>query len=114
MKMDRNVNDDGIGKYLVVNLRKLNELAGNPSTFERWTPAVQQALDTLQAVGVLEWGRTGEPDEFFLIKLKDVNAAPALSAYAESAWVRDSEWAEEVYELAARSGVNHPHCKAPD
>lgn len=36
--MDRNENPDGCGKYAIVNLRKLNHLAGHVGTFRRWTP----------------------------------------------------------------------------
>ena len=114
MKMDRNENADGCGKYAVINLRKLNHLAGHLGTFQRWSPEVQQALDTLEGVGALEWGRVGEPDEFFLIKLKDKHAQVALLEYADSAVNDDPEFAAEVAELAHRSGPSHPLCKTPD
>jgi hypothetical protein len=114
MKMDRDVTDDGLGKYAVINLRKLNETCGNAGTFQRWTPEVQAALDTLESVGVLEWGRTGEPDEFFLIKLKDQHAMHALMAYHASAYKDDREFADEVRQMALRSGPFHPLCKKPD
>lgn len=115
MKMDRNINDDGLGKYAVINLRRLNETSGHCSTFERWHPKIAEALKTLDDAGVLEWGRTGEPDEFFLIKLKDINAEHALVAYADQANHNgDKEFAGEVYELARRSGRHNPHCKHPD
>lgn len=115
MKMDRNIDgNDGCGKYLLVNLRKLNELCGHPSTFNRWTPAVQQALDTLEEVGVLQWGRTGSEDEFFLLKLKDRHAKPALEAYAASILPHDMEFSDEVAELAKRAGIDSPFCKEPD
>lgn len=114
MKMDRNQNADGLGKYAIINLRKLNETCGNPSTFERWTPGIETALKTLESVGVLEWGCVGEPDEFFLVKLKDRHAEAALKGYAESAAVTDPEWASEVQQLATRSGMNSPFCKSPD
>lgn len=114
MKMDRNLNADGLGKYALINLRKLNETCSHPGIFERWTPEVAQALKTLEEVGVLEWGCTGAPDEFFLIKLKDRYAAPALLAYAEGIDGDDSEFATEVRDMAMRSGTHNPHCKAPD
>ena len=114
MKMDRNINDDGLGKYAIINLRKLNEICGRQGTFERWTPGVAEALKTLEAVGALEWGCTGSPDEFFLIKLKDRNAMHALMAYHASIYADDPEFAEEVRQLALRSGTFHPLCKRPD
>lgn len=114
MKMDRNENPDGCGKYAVVNLRKLNHFAGHVGTFQRWTPGVKAALDTLEALGALEWGAVGEPDEFFLIKVKDKHAQEALGAYAWSVSADDLEFAREVAALASRSGPAHPLCKTPD
>ena len=114
MKMDRNLNDDGLGKYAVINLRRLNETCGHTGTFDRWTPAVEQALKTLEEVGALEWGRAGHPDEFFILKLKDKHAQAALYGYAASAETDDAEWAAEVDALALRSGPAHPLCKRPD
>lgn len=106
MKMDRNINDGGLGKYAVVNLRKLKPYMN--------VPEVAEALKVLEAAEALEWGRTGEPDEFFLIKLKDINAEHALIAYADQANITDKEFAGEVYELAQRAGANNPFCKHPD
>lgn len=55
MKLDRNINPDGKGKYALLNLRK----------------------------NTIEWGN--EPgNQFFVIKLKDRFAAPALKAYADA------------------------------
>jgi hypothetical protein len=114
MKMDRNLpENDGAGKYAVINLRRLRDLCPG-GTFEKFTPGVTEALRVLEEVGALEWGRTGEQDEFFLVKLKDRNAYPALNAYANSAESHDPEWAAEVRELAERSGLNSPWCKEPD
>lgn len=112
--MDRNMNDDGTGKYAVINLRKLNEVCGHAGVFERWSPAVEQALKTLEEVGALEWGRVGEPDEFFLIKLKDLFASGALRGYAAMADGVDPEWAAEVRELLTRAGIDSPFCQRPD
>lgn len=107
MKMDRNLNGDGLGKYAVINLRNLKRYMN--------VPEVKEALEVLKAADALEWGRTGEPDEFFLIKLKDINAEHALVAYADQANHNgDKEFAGEVYELARRSGRHNPHCKHPD
>lgn len=82
MKLDRNTNADGRGKYALINLR----------------------------TNQVQWG-TEPGDQFFVIKYKDKFAAPALMAYAEAAReeaarLRHSgnypmalevdEWAEEV------------------
>lgn len=114
VKLDRDINEDGLGKYAIINLRKLQEVCGNPSTFERWTPGVAQALKTLEEAGALEWGRTGDPDEFFLIKLKDRYAETGLKGYAEAACVDDPEYADAVFDLSQRAGLNSPYCKRPD
>lgn len=114
MKMDRNLNADGLGKYAVINLRRLNATNGNIGAFERWSPEVAQALKTLEDVGALEWGTVGTRDEFFLIKLKDKHAQAALLGYAASAEEDDFEWAEEVAEMARRSGRANQWCKSPD
>ena len=110
MKMDRNLNTDGCGKYAVINLRKFKTM-GEDSDERR---EVRIALEALQQAGVLEWGCVGEPDEFFLIKLKDRYAAPALLAYAEAIDGDDSEFAAEVRNMAMRSGTHNPLCKNPD
>lgn len=114
MQMDRNINEDGCGKYAVINLRRLNELAGNPSTFERWSPQVENALSVLEGLGVLEWGITGTEGEFFLIKLKDRHAAHALWAYANSIHPTDPEFSDAVAEMARRAGERSPFCREPD
>jgi len=106
MKMDRNQSEGGTCKYAAINLRKLKSC--------RSTPEVERALEVLKNVGALEAGGVGQPDEFFLIKLKDRNAKPALFAYADSIEGDDSEFASEVRELAKRSGTDHPLCKRPD
>lgn len=86
MKMDRNINPSGLGKYALLNLR----------------------------TNQVQWGRVGEEDEFFVIKLKDKHAKVALQAYAQSAVLDDPEWAEEVYALSERAGPLSPFCKRPD
>lgn len=79
MKLDRNINPDGKGKYALLNLRK----------------------------NTVEWGT--EPEgQFFVIKYKDFFAVPALKAYAkavlaEAERLTASGWhsqAKELYEFA--------------
>lgn len=86
MQLDRNLNG-GLCKYQVTNLRT-GEVIKNTGT--------------------------GEENEFFVIMLKDINAKPALHAYAASAEKTDLEYGKEVRELAERSGVDSIHCKVPD
>lgn len=110
MKMDRNENPDGCGKYAVINLRKFKAMSEDSDERRE----VRIALEALQQAGVLEWGRVGEPDEFFLVKLKDLFAPGALRGYAAMAEGVDPEWAAEVRELQTRAGINSPFCQRPD
>ncbi len=103
MKLDRNVNADGRGKYALVRLRTVE-----PDGKIWWM------LKGLEMFGVLDWGDRGKPDEFFIIRLKDEYAQHALRAYAAAAMTDDPEYANEVYELASRSGPASPFCKKPD
>lgn len=116
MKLDRNINGDGLQKYAAINLRKLNQLAPAPGTSQRWAPEVEAALKTLSDVGVLEWAVRASrmTDEFFLIKLKDKHAMAALMSYSHCIRKDDLEFSEQVRELALRSGPMHPLCKNPD
>ncbi len=114
MKLDRDINQDGCGKYAIINLRKLNESCRGAGPFERWSPEVAQALTTLCDAGALEWGCTGAPDEFFLIKLKDKYAKHALEQYAAAVGSDDPEYAEAVLDLSKRAGTDSPFCKSPD
>lgn len=87
MKLDRDENPDGKGKYALLNLRK----------------------------NVIEWGEQFGPDEFFVIKLKDKYAQAALLAYAQAAREDgEHEWAREIEKMASRSGEASPFCKKPD
>ena len=104
MKFDRDVNN-GEGKYALLNLRKLR---ANDSV------AVREAVKTLARAGVVEFGREGEKDEFFVVKLRDVYAPGALLGYAARAANSDLEWSQEVRRLAARAGGHSPFCKKPD
>lgn len=87
MKLDRNINSDGLGKYELRNLRsgKIVDDCG-----------------------------PGEEHEFFVIMLKDRHAAAALHAYARSIEGHDPEFTEEVLSLAARSGLGSTYCQDPN
>lgn len=105
MKLDRNCNDGGLGKYALLNLRRLTE---------KISPEVEAALEVLSRAGVVEWGLVGEADEFFVMKLKDINSPGGLEGYANKAEETDREWASEVREMLPRAGKNSPFCKVPD
>lgn len=88
MKLDRNLNPNGQGKYELRNLR---------------------TGEVVTDCGV------GEEHEFFVIMVKDINAPGGLFGYASAADVNgDEEFAEEVREMARRSGHHSPFCKVPD
>lgn len=108
MKLDRNINPSGKGKYALVNLRKI---PSDPRTPQELAMAI---LDNPECV---EFGTVGSPDEFWVIKIKDRYAGGALRGYAESIELDtegDAEYYSEVYALAKRSGLDHPLCKRPD
>lgn len=105
MKLDRNKNPSGKGKYALINLRKI---PGDPRTPQELAAAI------LANPECVEFGEARGPDEFWPIKLKDKNADAALYAYAGKALATDPEYAAEVVELARRAGANSPYCQAPD
>jgi hypothetical protein len=108
MKLDRNGDPLGVGKYALVNIRKVRALDGIQAAM------ASDLITKLYALGVLETGEKGSSEEFFAIKLKDKYADKALIAYAEAAQDADREYANDVYDLAARSGSHSPFCKQPD
>lgn len=87
MKLDRNINPDGQGKYRLWDERK-----------QAW---------------VDDCG-PGQEHEFFVIMLKDRNAQSPLDAYATAISVRDPEFSAEVRELANRAGSQSLFCRDPD
>ena len=108
MNLDRNINESGKGKYALINLRKI---PSDPRTPEELATAI------LLNPECVEFGMVGDPDEFFVIKLKDRFSRAALSAYArvvELDTEGDKEYLVDLLDLADRSGSAHPLCKRPD
>ena len=66
MKMDRDINADGRGKYALVLMRNYNA-PRHPSRQRE----VELALETLESNDMIDYGEAGSPSEFFLIRLKD-------------------------------------------
>ncbi len=109
MKMDRDINPDGMGKYALIKWRQFRELEGARLM------AAKEALETLQRLGVLDEGIKGTEAEFFVMRLKDVYSTAALEAYANSALISgDDEYAAAVHEMVGRSGVHSEFCQQPD
>lgn len=115
MKLDRNINADGRGKYGLIKNRRLAQIeawdGGEGEALDR--QAVLDAVALLERAGVIDWGRTVD-SEFMVIRLKDKYAGNALHNYAAAACKDDIEYAREIMEMAMRSGENHPNCKKPD
>lgn len=107
MRLDRNDNAKGVGKYALINLRRYRALPADQ------LKEAHLLLGRLDQLGVIDNGARGSDDEFFVIKLKDKYAEPALVAYANAAVDDDKEWAEQVLALAARAEF-HPSKKKPD
>ena len=113
MKLDRNIEFGGIGKYALLKLRKVKDHRGG--TFGEIRPkCIAVAFKVLERHGFLDWGHKNTESEFMVIRLKDKYAQAALTAYADAAEKDDPEWATEVRELAARSGPASQWCKKPD
>lgn len=103
MKLDRNINKDGRGKYALLNLRRTN------LSLDEIQKRVTEALGGQ----VIQFG-DNDQTEFFVIKLKDAYAAEALFAYADAAEIGgDLEYAEEIRALANKADT-HPLKKFPD
>lgn len=109
MKLDRNiVGKGGRGKYALVLMRNY------PKPDAPELAEVQHALRCLERNGMMDYGEAHGPSEFFLVRLKDRFAQPALQAYADEARMVDPEWAHQVDELTTRAGTANRHCKTPD
>lgn len=103
MKLDRNLNPDGRGKYALLKLRCQDKPIPQDCDY---------AAELLHSNGLLDYGDT--PDsEFFVIRLKDKFAGMALTAYGIAAMKDDPEWAQEVLKLAEKA-IHHPNQKMPD
>lgn len=109
MRLERtNPDFGGTGKYALVNMRKVRALEGVPFS------DTAKAIKTLLDAGVLEYGKPGSAEEFFVIKLRDEFAEPALVLYANTAMLGgEKEYARDVMALANRS-ARSPHRKRPD
>lgn len=102
MKLDRNINPNGRGKYALLLQRRLANASYQ----------TQCDVNMLRSAGLLDFGAT--PDtEFFVIRLKDKYAAPALAAYAMAAYRDDLEYSMEVMALAVKA-AEHPNQRKPD
>jgi hypothetical protein len=106
MKLDRNTNPDGRGKYALITLRGIDPIKG--TTFDN----NENPCLVIDGANV-DFGDTPET-EFFVIRLKDKYAEAALRAYGEAALLDgDEEYASEIFSLAHKA-EKHPNKKRPD
>lgn len=111
MKLDRNINSDGRGKYALLKLRALDNANGADLA------AAGDAMQTLLQLGVLDWGNAGTESEFWLMRLKDKYAYKGLMGYFRAVTddeKPDLEYAQELLDMAKRAGPFSPWCKTPD
>lgn len=101
----------GRNKYSLIKNRRLDEIAKENGGL--LPEAVSDAIETLKSFGALDVGDSPQT-EFFVMRLKDRFAAPALHMYAQHAAAVDVEYADGVAKLSKRAGMSHPHCKNPD
>lgn len=113
MKLIRNTTPDGRCKYALVRLDKIRAMDMSANFLNR----VEDALSVLYNTGFLEYAGKNDPEEAFVIKLKDAHAPAALLAYAQSAHRpgehRDDELAADVLDLVERA-QQHPGRHRPD
>ncbi len=107
MKLDRNINPDGRGKYALINRRKLDE--HDQEQVDR--KAGQHQFISVPSEAV-ELGNTLDT-EFFVIRVKDKYAGPALRAYEAAARQDDPEYADEIGQMALNAET-HPNKRKPD
>lgn len=109
MKLDQEAL--GRNKYALIKNRRLDEIAKENGG--ELPGDLNAALSTLLEYGALDRGDSPQT-EFFVMRLKDRYAGPALLTYANHAAAGDMEYATGVNKLSKRAGMSHPHCKTPD
>lgn len=98
MRLDRNANPDGKGKYALIKLR-VDDI--------RHRIKIPNLVTAAVLVDAIDLGDKPET-EFFVIRLKDKNAANALMAYSVSCKQDDPEFSREIHALAMRAGQYQP------
>lgn len=87
MKLDRNTNRGGRGKYALVNMRKMIPLIIKEEQHER-VPLEEletiKAFDLLVERGIITLGNETPGDQFFVMKYKDKFTHHALWSYANA------------------------------
>lgn len=115
MKMDRDVNTDGTGKYALIKLR--NMPTGDDVLARQANAEVHAALEVLNGHGMLDWGNVHSESEFFVMRLKDKFSYRGLLGYMKAIELEsepDFEYAKAILEMVGRAGPYSPFCKLPD
>lgn len=96
MKLDRNTNRGGRGKYALVNMRKLIPIieqmeawdaSQDPNRNRQPGPTecnIAMCFEVLVEEGIITLGNETPGDQFFVMKYKDKFTAAGLHAYAEA------------------------------
>ncbi len=85
MKLDRNTNRGGRGKYALVNMRKLIPMLEREELKEVLPLHIQMQLDAFKVLlrnGIITLGNETPGDQFFVMKYKDKFTAAGLRGYA--------------------------------
>lgn len=106
MKLDRNITNPRRGKYALIKLRETNLSPQDKAI------AVAEKLMLTVDPKAIDFGDTDDTD-FFVIRLKDKYASPALLAYARAAMSDDSEYGEEIMVLSLIAN-RHLNKRKPD
>ncbi len=80
MKLDRNKNTDGRGKYALIQMRELSFA----KSAQIYNNAGDPKEDITIPANAIRSGAESPGDQFFVLKYKDKFAADALFAYANS------------------------------
>lgn len=104
MKLDRNITKPRRGKYALILMRHCYLPMG-----ERFN---NQGIPITEVpTSAIDYG--SKETDFFVIRLKDSYAEPALRAYAKASRHDDPEYAADIEKLAALA-KRHPHKRRPD
>lgn len=84
MKLDRNTNPDGRGKYALIQMREISaqQVKDLRADLKRNATAEYQQLTAIPCAAIHLGGKPRE--QFFVLKYKDRFASAALYAYAEA------------------------------
>jgi len=109
MKLDRNITTPRRGKYALIKLRALSVRTLRRISRNRYELRGHSVHVPKDAI---DFGDSPESD-FFVIRLKDKYAGPALFAYSLAARADDAEYADEIFRLAEIAAC-HPSRRVPN